>query len=52
MWRESITQHPEDISFLIQLSIELHTRKDLWTYFEVTFHHIKDWKNTPIKKVR
>lgn len=26
-------------------------RKELWKYYEVTYHHIKDWKNTPIKKL-
>ncbi len=50
-WRESITEQTEDISFIKNLSLELNTRKDLWKYYEVAYQHIKDWKNTPIKKV-
>lgn len=39
------------MSFLNRLSDQLNTRKELWKYFEVTFHHIKDWKNTSVKKL-
>jgi hypothetical protein len=51
LWREAITEQVVDISFVSQLSQELTTRKDLWKYYQVTYHHVKDWKNTPIKKV-
>lgn len=50
-WRESITEKIEDISFVDKLSEELNARKDLWKYYDVTYHHIKDWKNTYIKKI-
>lgn len=39
------------MSWVSKLSEELNTRKELWKYYQVTFHHIKDWKNTPIKKL-
>jgi hypothetical protein len=29
----------------------LKLRKDLWKYYEVSFHHVKDYKNQAIKKV-
>lgn len=51
LWREAITEIPVDISFKKTLSEQLTTRKELWKYFQVTYHHIKDWKNTSIKKV-
>lgn len=51
LWREAITEQPVNISFVKKLSEELITRKDLWKYYQVTYHHVKDWKNTPIKKV-
>ena len=41
----------EDKSFIEVMSKGLNIRKDLWKYYEVTFHHIKDWKNHQIKKV-
>lgn len=52
LWREAITEQVEDMSFLSRLSSQLIARKDLWKYFQVTFHHIKDWKKTDIKKLQ
>lgn len=51
LWREAITEQPVDLSFVKSLREQLTTRKDLWKYFQVTYYHVKDWKNTPIKKV-
>lgn len=51
LWREAITEIAVDISFAKKLSEQLTTRKELWKYYQVTYHHIKDWKNTSIKKV-
>lgn len=51
LWREAITGQVEDLSFLSRLSSQLITRKDLWKYYQVTYHHIKDWKKTDIKKL-
>ena len=34
-----------------RLSEQLNSRKELWKYYEVTYQHVKDWKNTSIKKV-
>ena len=50
-WRESITNVSEDSSFIDNMARALNIRKDLWKYYEVTFHHIKDWKNNQVKKV-
>jgi len=50
-WREQITEKTESMSWVSKLAEELNTRKELWKYYQVTFHHIKDWKNTPIKKL-
>ncbi|CAF0731757.1 unnamed protein product, partial [Brachionus calyciflorus] len=51
LWREAITEQAEDMSFLTRLSSQLIARKELWKYYQVTYHHIKDWKNTDIKKL-
>jgi hypothetical protein len=33
------------------MSEQLVMRKDLWKYYEVTTQHVKDWKNSSIKKL-
>lgn len=50
-WRESITEVPENFTHIRNLSSALNLRKDLWNYYEVTFQHVRDWKNVSIKKV-
>jgi hypothetical protein len=50
-WKESITNQMEDTSFIDSMSKQLNIRKDLWKYYQVSFHHIKDWKNNQVKKV-
>lgn len=50
-WRETITREKEDLGFINRLSKQLNTRKELWKFYQVTTEHIRDWKNTPIKKL-
>ena len=50
-WRESITEVAENFTHIRSLSSALNLRKDLWNYYEVTFQHVRDWKNVSIKKV-
>lgn len=51
-WKQSITNQVEDLTFIDNMSKKLNIRKDLWKYYQVTYHHIKDWKNNQVKKVK
>lgn len=50
-WRESITETPENLQFTKTMAFDLNLRKDLWNHYEITFQHVRDWKNVPFKKV-
>ena len=47
-WRRYVGKTAPDIAFVKELGEALHTRKDLWKFYDVTSQHIQDWKNTAI----
>jgi len=51
-WKELITGEPYDIKFLAVMAGQMDARQEVWKYFEVATHSLREWRATIFKKVR
>lgn len=50
-WKELITGEPYDVRFLAVMAGQMDARQEVWKYFEVATHSLREWRATIFKKV-
>lgn len=50
-WKEMIVGHGYELAYLQEINNDIDVRQELWKYFEVSSHAIKDWKSQLFRKV-